>query len=194
MWAGQTCREHAACQACTASCRSCTGLGPAFGPPAWGRPGCCNSRLFAWPLQHHKLGILPLVLELAARAMVCRLASCLPRAPPAPQLCGSPSHAFLSTEHVPERSQPQHPGGWHRCRRLAALPKPSLLQPLGPVLPLLGMLLCWGQAVWNLLLGAAIMVLVIKFAVRAQLLTSSGAQKPITSIFLGLGLACGAAG
>ena len=83
---------------------------------------------------------------------------------------------------------------WRRCRRLVALPKPSLLQPLGPVLPLLGMLLCWGQAVWNLLLGAAIMVLVIKFAVRAQLLTSSGAQKPITRILLGLGVACGAAG
>ena len=81
-----------------------------------------------------------------------------------------------------------------RCPRLASLRRPTLLQPLGLVVPLLALLACWAQAVWKLLLGATIMVLVTKFALRAQLLASSSHQMPLTKLGLGLGLACGLAG
>ena len=81
-----------------------------------------------------------------------------------------------------------------RCPRLASLRRPTFLQPLGGIIPLLAMLACWAQAVWKLLLGATIMVLVTKFAIRAQLLASSSHQMPLTKLGLGLGIACGLAG
>ena len=79
-----------------------------------------------------------------------------------------------------------------RCPRLAALPR-SFLGIL-PLQHLAAMLLCWALAVWRLALSAAIMVGVIKFAARAQLLASSAHQLPLTKLGLGLGLACGVAG